>query len=48
MGKATGFLEFDRENTKTVDPKSRIKKYKEFHFPPCEKEQRNQGNRSMD
>ena len=48
MGKATGFLEFDRENTKTVDPKSRIKNYNEFHFPLCEKERRNQGARCMD
>ena len=48
MGKATGFLEFDRENTKTADPKSRIKNYNEFHFPLCEKERRKQGARCMD
>ena len=48
MGKATGFLEFDRENSITVDPRTRVKNYEEFHLPLCEKERRNQGARCMD
>ena len=30
MGKPTGFLEFTRELPKKVDPKERVKGYKEF------------------
>lgn len=48
MGKPTGFLEFNRETGKTVDPKARIKNYNEFHLPLSEKEQRCQGARCMD
>ncbi len=48
MGKPTGFLEFNRETGKTVDPKTRIKNYNEFHLPLSEKEQRCQGARCMD
>lgn len=48
MGKPTGFLEYDRKTGKTVDPKTRIKNYNEFHLPLSEKEQRCQGARCMD
>ncbi|WP_026890906.1 glutamate synthase subunit beta [Lacrimispora aerotolerans] len=48
MGKPTGFLEYDRKTGKTVDPKTRIKNYDEFHLPLSEKEQRCQGARCMD
>jgi glutamate synthase (NADPH/NADH) small chain len=48
MGKPTGFLDYDRKTGKTVDPKTRIKNYNEFHLPLSEKEQRCQGARCMD
>lgn len=48
MGKATGFMEFDRKTAKAVEPKNRIKNYNEFHTPlPCE-EQRKQAARCME
>ena len=48
MGKATGFLEYEREDSKAIDPKIRIKGYEEFHLPLHEKERRRQGARCMD
>lgn len=48
MGKATGFMEFDRKTAKAVEPKNRIKNFNEFHTPlPCE-EQRKQAARCME
>lgn len=48
MGKATGFMEFDRRTAKAVEPKNRIKNFNEFHTPlPCE-EQRKQAARCME
>ena len=48
MGKPTGFLEYDRENTQAVSPAERIKNFSEFHDPlPLEK-RREQGARCMD
>lgn len=48
MGKATGFLEYKRENDQEIAPKERIKNFNEFHIPlPLEK-QRLQGARCMD
>lgn len=48
MGKATGFMEFDRKTSRAVEPKNRIKNYNEFHTPlPCE-EQRKQAARCME
>ena len=32
MGKPTGFMDYDRENAKAVEPKERIKNFKEFIF----------------
>ncbi|MFT4106442.1 MAG: glutamate synthase subunit beta [Lacrimispora sp.] len=48
MGKPTGFLEYNRETGKNVDPRDRIKNYNEFHLHLSEKEQRCQGARCMD
>lgn len=48
MGKPTGFLEYSRETGRTVDPKTRIRNYEEFHLPLTEKEQKLQGARCMD
>jgi len=48
MGKPTGFLEYERETSKEVSPKERIKNFNEFHiFLPKEKQQL-QGARCMD
>jgi glutamate synthase (NADPH/NADH) small chain len=48
MGKPTGFLEFERENSKAVEPKERIKNFNEFHTLLGKKKQRNQAARCMD
>ncbi len=48
MGKTTGFLEYDRETSKAVSPKARIKNFNEFHTPLSEAEQRKQGARCME
>ena len=32
MGKPTGFMEYDREISKAVEPKERIKNFNEFHI----------------
>ena len=47
MGKATGFLEYDRENATAVAPKERIKNYNEFHTPLAQEKQRIQAARCM-
>lgn len=48
MGKPTGFLEYEREESKAESPKSRIKHFHEFHeHLPMEK-QEEQGARCMD
>ena len=48
MGKTTGFLEYERETGKAVNPKARIKNFNEFHTPLSEAEQRRQGARCME
>ena len=48
MGKPTGFLEFDRILGPSVDPKIRIRDYREFHNPLCQEEQSRQGPRCME
>lgn len=47
MGKATGFLEYDRQNKLAEAPKDRIRHYLEFHKPLHEEEQRQQAARCM-
>ena len=40
MGKPTGFMEYNRTEARSVEPKERIKNYKEFHvFLSKEKQQ---------
>ena len=40
MGKATGFMDYDRQDKPAEDPKERIKHFKEFiHL--CQKKNRN-------
>lgn len=48
MGKPTGFLEFDRENSKAVEPENRIKHFNEFHTLLSKEEQQVQGARCME
>ncbi|MGN0483324.1 MAG: glutamate synthase subunit beta [Lachnospiraceae bacterium] len=48
MGKPTGFMDYDRETSQAIDPKTRIKNFNEFHVPLSLEEQRKQGARCMD
>ncbi len=48
MGKPTGFLEYEREVSKAISPKQRIKNFKEFHEHLSREEQQRQGARCMD
>ena len=48
MGKPTGFLEFERENSKAVKPKNRIKHFNEFHTFLSKEKQQKQGARCME
>lgn len=47
MGKPTGFLEYERETSKTVSPQERIKNFNEFHTPLSKELQQKQGARCM-
>ena len=44
MGKPTGFMEYDREVSKAVEPKERIKNFDEFHIHLSKKKQEIQGH----
>ncbi|MBQ1515368.1 MAG: glutamate synthase, partial [Lachnospiraceae bacterium] len=48
MGKATGFLEYKRQENTTVPPAERLKTFREFHVPLTEAERRCQSARCMD
>ena len=48
MGKPTGFMEYDREETIAVEPKERIRNFNEFHIPLSKEKRREQGARCMD
>ena len=48
MAKATGFLEFDRVENKSVDPVKRIKNFNEFILPTSEGILKEQSARCMD
>lgn len=48
MGKITGFLEFEREEAKVVEPEIRIQNFNEFHKRLPIKQQQMQGARCMD
>ena len=47
-GKPTGFLEYDRVDPVSEDPKERIKNWNEFHEHLSLEEQKKQGARCMD
>ncbi|MCG6146209.1 glutamate synthase subunit beta [Leptospira bandrabouensis] len=48
MGKPTGFLEFKKEYLQKIEPKERVKNYKEFEKPFPEAIAKDQGARCMD
>ncbi|WP_249029519.1 glutamate synthase subunit beta [Tannockella kyphosi] len=48
MGKLNGFLDIERQVSKTIAPKERIKNFKEFHIPLTPDQQSLQGARCMD
>lgn len=43
MGKATGFMDYDRHDAECESPKERIKHFREFHTPLSKEEQEIQG-----
>lgn len=47
MGKATGFMEYERQDKKAEVPESRISHFYEFHTPLSKEEQEIQGARCM-
>ena len=47
MGKATGFMEFDRVTNTTVEPEHRIKNFDEFHSPLNMAQRQQQAARCM-
>ena len=48
MGKIKGFMEYDRMKESVIEPKKRIKNYREFTLAPKNKELQEQGARCMD
>lgn len=48
MGKPTGFMVFERQNSTTIAPEERIKNFNEFHIPLSRECQQIQGGRCMD
>lgn len=48
MGKATGFMEYERQENSAVEPLERIKTYSEFHAPLDIAARREQAARCMD
>ncbi len=48
MGKPTGFLEYERTDSKASEPLERIKNFNEFHTPLSDSERKTQAARCMD
>ncbi|GGE15203.1 glutamate synthase [NADPH] small chain [Marinithermofilum abyssi] len=48
MGKATGFMEYERKTAEERDPLSRLQNWKEYQLPIPEDELKKQGARCMD
>lgn len=48
MGKPTGFMDYERQNSRAVLPKERIQNFSEFHIPLPKEKQQLQGARCMD
>lgn len=47
MGKATGFLDYERKTQRALPPEERLQNFNEFHIPLSEEAQREQGARCM-
>ena len=47
MGKITGFIEYERNEKKRIDPLSRIKNFKEFYIPLTDSARKEQAARCM-
>ena len=47
MGKATGFMEYERQEKAAEAPIERLKHFREFHTPLSKEEQERQGARCM-
>jgi len=47
VGKATGFMEYERQDKPAEDPEVRIRHFREFHTPLSKEEQERQGARCM-
>ena len=43
MGKPTGFLDYERQTSRELSPRARIKDFKEFHVPLSKEQQQLQG-----
>ncbi len=48
MGKPTGFLDYERDSNREIEPLERIKNFDEFHVPMSEEDRRTQAARCMD
>ena len=48
MGKATGFMDYERKAAEAIKPKERIKNFQEFHTPLPKEQQREQAARCME
>jgi glutamate synthase (NADPH) small chain len=48
MGKPTGFMEYERQTSKSIKPGERIKNFREFHIPLSKEKQQEQGARCME
>lgn len=48
MGKATGFMDYERKNAEAITPAERIKHFNEFHTPLSAEEQKKQAARCME
>ncbi len=48
MGKATGFLDYERKVASAIEPLERIENFNEFHIPLSLEEQQKQGARCME
>ena len=48
MGKSTGFMDYKRQESESIQPEVRIENFDEFHIPLSEKSQQLQGARCME
>lgn len=48
MGKMTGFMEYERKTSLSIEPQERIKNFNEFHTPLSKEERKKQAARCME